>query len=70
MRYILYVSEKCTSCDQAITYLESHNIEFESVDLKNMINPPKNVMIVPSLVKNGKLIAFGPDIPGYFNRTA
>jgi len=70
MRYILYVSKHCVSCDQARAYLVKHNIKFESISLENMISPPENVMIVPSLVKDGRLIAFGPDIPGYFNRTA
>lgn len=68
MSYTLYISDHCSSCDQAIQYLEESKVKYHAINLSEQVERPRNVLIVPALLKDGKLIAFGPDIPSYFRK--
>ncbi len=68
MSYTLYISDHCASCDRAVQYLEEKQVHYQTVNLNQEKERPLNVMIIPALLKDGKLIAFGPDIPSYFSK--
>ncbi len=68
MSYTLYISDHCSSCERAIRYLEESKVHFQTVKLNQQMEVPCNVMIVPALLQDGELIAFGPDIPSYFKK--
>ena len=68
MSYILYIADHCSSCDQAIEYLSEKEVSFRTINLNRVNDRPQHVMIVPALLKDGKLLAFGPDIPSYFRK--
>lgn len=68
MSYTLYISDHCASCDRAVQYLEEKQVHYQTVNLNREKERPLNVMIIPALLKDGKLIAFGPDIPSYFGK--
>ena len=68
MSYTLYIADHCSSCDKAVRYLSEKEVSFHTINLNRVNERPQNVMIVPALLKDGKLLAFGPDIPSYFKK--
>ena len=68
MNYTLYIADHCSSCDQAVRFLSEKEVSFDTINLDRVNERPQNVMIVPALLKDGKLLAFGPDIPSYFKK--
>lgn len=69
MTYTLYTSNHCESCEHVLNYLKEHkilhtvtNIDTDEKEL------PVNVFIVPALLLNDKLLAYGTDIIKYFEK--
>lgn len=67
MKYKLYTSDHCRSCAEVLSFIDDLDITVIEVNLsKPSANRPENLMIVPALFANDKLVAYGSDIPEYF----
>jgi len=67
-KYQLIIGSNCKCCQKAINSLNNKkilysitNIDYTTPDL------PFSLMVVPALVLQNKLIAYGPDIVTFFN---
>ena len=61
--YILYVGNNCSSCNKIENFITEHNIPIKVVNIdEEEVSLPFSLMIVPALVKDDKLIGYGPDI--------
>ena len=61
--YTLYVDNNCSSCKKIQQYISKNNIPIKTVNIdEGSYELPFTIMIIPALVKENKLIAYGPDI--------
>tara|TARA_B100000809_G_scaffold259526_1_gene304720 strand:- start:5979 stop:6200 length:222 start_codon:yes stop_codon:yes gene_type:complete len=61
--YTLYVDNNCSSCKKIQQYISENNILVKTVNIDNEnYDLPFTIMIIPALVKENKLLAYGPDI--------
>jgi len=61
--YTLYVDNNCSSCKKIQQYISENNIPIKTVNIdEGSYELPFTIMIIPALVKENKLIAYGPDI--------
>jgi len=64
--YRLYVGDNCCSCNNIEQFLNKNNITIPIINIdKEEYDLPFSLMIIPALVKNEKLIGYGPDIMKY-----
>ncbi len=67
--YTLYVDNNCSSCKRIQQYISENNITINTVNIHEEINKlPFTIMIFPALVKENKLLAYGPDITPILER--
>jgi hypothetical protein len=63
MSYTLYIADGCQSCASVAAMLLKSQIHFRKINLSDASTErPEGVLVVPSLYKNGALLAYGPDI--------
>ena len=62
-RYILFVGNNCCSCNKIAQFIKENNINISSIniDQENHLLP-FSLIIIPALVLDDKLIAYGSDI--------
>lgn len=61
--YTLFVDTNCTSCKKIQQFINEHNINVNTINIdEESYNLPFSLMIIPALVNNNKLLAYGPDI--------
>ncbi len=61
--YALYVGNDCFSCNKIEQFIKENNVNVSTINIdEEEYNLPFSLMIIPALVKNKKLIAYGPDI--------
>jgi predicted thioredoxin/glutaredoxin len=61
--YQLYIGNNCCSCEKIIDYMKEKNISTSVTNIDtDDYDLPFSLMIIPALVKDEKLIAYGPDI--------
>jgi len=61
--YTLYVDNNCSSCKKIQQYINENNIPVNTVNIdEENYDLPFTIMIIPALVKENKLLAYGPDI--------
>ena len=66
--YKLYVGNNCKSCDKIEFFLNQHHINIITINIdEEDYQLPFSLVIIPALVKNEKLIAYGPDIIKHFD---
>lgn len=66
-KYQLFVSNHCTSCSKIQAFLNENNISFFATNIdEDEFSLPFSLMIIPALIKDNKLIAYGVDIIRYF----
>lgn len=67
--YTLYVDNNCSSCKKIQQYISENNILVKTVNIDNEnYDLPFTIMIIPALVKENKLLAYGPDITALLDR--
>ena len=67
--YTLYVDNNCSSCKKIQRYINENNIPVNTVNIdEETYELPFAIMIIPALVKENKLIAYGPDITAILER--
>ena len=65
--YTLYTGNHCASCVKVATYLEKNDITFDEVNIDtDDYELPFTLMVIPALIENNELLAYGPDIIEYF----
>ncbi len=62
-KFQLYTATVCTGCDRVRKYLIDHDFSIEeiNIDLSDR-RPPFPIIIVPALIMDDKLLAYGDDI--------
>lgn len=68
MNYTLYICNHCLSCERVISFLRERSIRLKEVNLdadKGEDLPP--LLVVPALLSDGKIIAYGADIIEYLD---
>lgn len=61
--YTLFVGNNCCSCNKITQYISKNNIDIPAVNIDDEdYSLPFSLMIIPALVLDKKLIAYGPDI--------
>jgi len=61
--YTLYVDNNCSSCKKIQLFISENNIIVNTVNIdEESYDLPFAIMIIPALVKDNKLLAYGPDI--------
>lgn len=71
MKYTLYISGNCETCRRILRILGNDlpDVSVVNIDLpKN--NPPADLLIIPALFREDKLLAYGGDIPEYIRNAA
>ena len=70
MRYTLYITDHCTSCNRVLQFMQASRVSFDAVNLDDPgQNWPEKIMIVPALTgRDQRLLAVGPDIQDYIQR--
>jgi hypothetical protein len=67
--YTLYLDNNCSSCKRIQQYISENNIAINTVNIHEGFNElPFVIMIFPALVKENKLLAYGPDITPILER--
>lgn len=67
--YRLFISNNCKGCEQVLERLKLLNIHVTVVNISTEeVNLPFSLMITPALVKENKLMGYGPDIVNYLKR--
>ena len=67
--YTLYVDNNCSSCKKIQQYISENNIPVKTVNIdEENYDLPFTIMIIPALVKENKLLAYGPDITAILDR--
>ena len=64
MNFTLYVIEECVSCVRIMNELKAKSIVCEIVFL-NGEDAPENLLIIPALFEQQRLMAYGSDIIPY-----
>jgi glutaredoxin len=61
--YTLFVDNSCSSCKKIQQYINVNNIPVKTINIDNeTYDLPFVIMVVPALVNQKKLIAYGTDI--------
>ncbi|MGB0888468.1 MAG: hypothetical protein ACPGSL_10115 [Vicingaceae bacterium] len=61
--YTLFVDTNCTSCKKIQLFINEHNINVNTINIdEEDYELSFSLMIIPALVRNNKLLAYGPDI--------
>ena len=69
MSLLLYVTDDCESCQNALNVIEKNHIDVEIIHVLNSPERvPVNLFIVPALFQDEKLMAYGADIPTFLLR--
>lgn len=69
MKYKLYIIDDCRSCGRILDLLRRLGVAFLPINLSDPdAARPDFLMVVPALLENEKLVAYGPDIPDYLSR--
>lgn len=69
MIYTLYISNHCSRCDKVVEYLGSKNVDFNVINIDEESDSSVfPVMVIPALMLDGKLLAYGQDIVLYFEK--
>jgi len=64
--YTLFIGNNCLGCKQILDKLNKLNINITVINIHNeKPNLPFSILIVPALIKNDRLIAYGIDIVKY-----
>ena len=59
-KYQLFISNKCCSCDEILNLLKKEKIKVPSTNVdKENHHLPFSLVILPALVKEEKLVAYG-----------
>ena len=68
--YLLFVSNKCASCDKILNHLNNEKMDIQTINIDiEEYNLPFSLIILPALVKGKKLIGYGcDDIIAYLNK--
>lgn len=67
--YTLYVDDSCSSCKKIRQYINENNIPINTINIdQDSYDLPFAIMIIPALVKENKLLAYGPDITPILER--
>jgi len=67
--YILFVGNNCCSCNKIAQFIKEKNINISSINIdEEDYSLPFSLMIIPALVLNKKLLAYGPDILKYLKK--
>lgn len=67
--YTLYVDNNCSSCKKIQQYILENNMSVATVNIdEENYDLPFSIMIIPALVKDKKLLAYGPDINSILDR--
>jgi hypothetical protein len=67
--YVLYVGNNCSSCNNLTRFIKENNINIFSINIdEEDYNLSFSLMIIPALVKDEKLIGYGPDIMKHLER--
>lgn len=67
--YRLFISNNCRGCEQVLEKLTLLNINISVVNVSTEeVNLPFSLMITPALIKDDKLVGYGPDIVNYLKR--
>ena len=61
--YVLFVGNNCCSCNKITQYINENNIDILAVNVdEDDYSLPFSLMIIPALILDHKLIAYGLDI--------
>jgi glutaredoxin len=67
--YTLYVGNNCCSCNNIHQFLKENNINISTINIDEQeYHLPFSLLVIPALIKNKELIAYGPDILKYFQK--
>lgn len=60
--YQLFISNRCNCCDKVVSYLKTHQIPIETVNIdEQKYSLPFSLVILPALIKENKLVGYGYD---------
>lgn len=66
MIYKLYISDHCKSCEDAVSFVRSIDLTCAEINLHDSNDsPPVQLIVVPALFENERLVAYGSDIREY-----
>lgn len=69
MKYNVFIRNQCCSCVDVIQYFNNSNLPVRIVNLdEESIDLPFKIQIVPALVQDERLLAYGSDIIHYFEK--
>ena len=61
--YTVYIGNNCCCCNNIIQFISNNNLDVSSINIDNeAYTLPFSLMVIPALIQNKKLIAYGPDI--------
>lgn len=67
--YTLFVDTNCTSCKKIQLFINEHNINVNTINIdEEDYELSFSLMIIPALVSNNKLLAYGPDITPFLEK--
>jgi len=67
--FTLYVDNNCCRCKKIQQFITENNINVNNVNIdEEDYDLPFPLMIIPALVNNKKLLAYGPDIIPYLQK--
>ncbi|MEM9022208.1 MAG: DUF547 domain-containing protein [Bacteroidota bacterium] len=65
LNYTVYINQGCLACDDVVSYILSHNLQPDIVDVdRDAQEPPIDLMVYPALFEGERLLAYGDDIKG------
>lgn len=67
--YNIYIRNNCLGCQNIVAYFKNNNIQVSFINLDVVSNDSTfKIQIVPALVLNNRLLAYGSDIIQYFEK--
>jgi len=68
MNYTLYICNHCRGCEKVIDFLRTNNILIKEINIDvDKVEEPISLMVIPALLKNNTIIAYGIDIIEYLS---